>query len=44
MIIKSLIIGYENNRIYDEVEAETKKSQASFQIIWSYARLPEHST
>ena len=34
----------ENNRIYDWVEAETRKSQASFQIILSYARLAEHKT
>ena len=32
------------NRIYDGVEAETRKSQASFQIIQSYARLAEHKT
>ena len=32
------------NRIYDGVEAETRKSQASFQIIKSYARLAEHKT
>ena len=32
------------NRIYDGVEAETRKSQASFQIIWSYARLASHKT
>ena len=32
------------NRIYDGVEAETRKSQASFQIILSYARLAEHKT
>ena len=32
------------NRIYDVVEAETSKSQASFQIIESYARLAEHKT
>ena len=32
------------NRIYDGVEAKTRKSQASFQIIYSYARLAEHKT
>ena len=30
------------NRIYNGVEAETRKSQASFQIILSYARLADH--
>ena len=34
----------EINRIYDGVEAETRKSQASFQIIYSYVRLAEHKT
>ena len=34
----------ETNRIYDGVEAETRKSQATFQIIKSYARLAEHKT
>ena len=32
-----------NNRIHDGVEAETRKSQASFQIIKSYPRLAEHN-
>ena len=32
------------NRTYDGGEAETRKSQASFQIIYSYARLAEHKT
>ena len=32
------------NRIYDRVEAETRKSQASIQIIYSYARLAENKT
>ena len=32
------------NRIYDGVEAETRKSQANFQIILSYARLAKHKT
>ena len=34
----------ETNRIYDGVEAETRKSQVSFQNIQSYARLAEHKT
>ena len=34
----------EINRIDDGVEAETRKSQASFQIIQSFARLAEHKT
>ena len=33
-----------NNRIYDRVEAETRKSWANFQIIKSNARLAEHKT
>ena len=32
----------EANRIYDGVEAETRKSQASFQILESYARLAHY--
>ena len=32
------------NRIYDGVEAETRKSQSSFQIIKSYGRLAKHTT
>ena len=28
-----MIVLKENNRIYDGIEAETRKSQASFQII-----------
>ena len=34
----------EINRIYDGVLAETRKSQASFQIIQSYARLAERKS
>ena len=35
---------FEVNRIYDGVEAETRKSQACFQINESYERLAEHKT
>ena len=31
-------------RIYDAVEAETRTSQTSFQIILFYARFAEHKT
>ena len=35
------LLGFETKRIYDGVEAETRKSQASFQIIQvSFEALP----
>ena len=40
----ALVIFQGINRIYDGVEAETRKSQASLQIIQSYVRLAEHKT
>ena len=42
--VTQILINIETNIIYDGVEAETRKSQARFQIIWSYARLAEHKT
>ena len=35
---------HETNRIYDEAEAEIRKSQARFQIIKSYVRLTKQKT
>ena len=35
---------YEINRIYHEVEAEIRKSQARLEIILSYARQASHKT
>ena len=43
MVYMYLVIA-KTNRIFDGIEAETRKSQASFQIIESYARLAEHKT
>ena len=38
------VLSMKTNRICDGVEAETRKPQASFQIIQSYAMLAEDKT
>ena len=44
VLYQRISIKVEIDKICDAVEAETRKSQASFLIISSYATLAEHKT